>query len=198
MTGDFQTERLVYLTVLGTVLISYFLLSQRVNVSAMLRHLVLWALIITGVAAAYGLVMQTDTFSTSFQQTTGEAIELQRGREGHFHLEAEVTGPEGGTPQTIRFIVDTGASELVLSRVDAERLGYRLEDLPFLGSARTANGVVRTAMVRLDRIDVGEREDRNVRALVNEGELEVSLLGMGYLDRFARIEMTRERLRLEY
>ncbi len=198
MTGDFQTERLVYLTVLGTVLISYFLLSQRVNISTMLRHLILWGLIITGVAAAYGLVMQTGTFSTHLQQTTGEAVELQRARDGHFHLEAEVTGPEGGEPQRIRFIVDTGATELVLSRADAERLGYRMEDLAFLGTARTANGLVRTALVRLASVRVGEREDRGVRALVNAGELEVSLLGMGYLDRFARIEMTRDRLRLEY
>jgi aspartyl protease family protein len=198
MTGDFQTERLVYLTVLGTVLIAYFLLSQRANVGTMLRHLVLWALIITGVAAAYGLVVQTGTFSAHMQQVTGEAIELQRARDGHFHLQAEVTGPAGGEPQTIRFIVDTGASELVLSRTDAERLGYRTDDLSFLGSARTANGLVRTALVELDRIRAGEREDRGVRALVNAGELEVSLLGMGYLDRFARIEMTRDRLRLEY
>ena len=198
MTGDFQTERLVYLTVLGTVLIAYFLLSQRANVGTMLRHLVLWALIITGVAAAYGLVTQTGTFSTAMQQTTGEAIELPRARDGHFHLDAEVTGPDGGSPQRIRFIVDTGATELVLSRADAERLGYDIDDLAFLGSARTANGIVRTAMVQLDNIRVGERQDRNVRALVNEGELEVSLLGMGYLDRFARIEMTRDLLRLEY
>jgi aspartyl protease family protein len=198
MTGDYQLERLVYLTVLGTVLIAYFLLSQRANIGTMLRHLLLWGLIITGVAAAYGLVMQTGTFTTHVQETTGEAIELQRARDGHFHMEAEVTGPEGGPPQTIRFIVDTGATELVLSRGDAERLGYDLGELAFLGSARTANGVVRTAIVRLDRVEVGERSDRNVRALVNEGELEVSLLGMGYLDRFARIEMTRDRLRLEY
>ncbi len=198
MTGDVQLERLVYLTVLGTVLISYFLLSGRANIGAMLRHLILWALIITGVAAAYGLVTQTDTFSASLQETTGQAVELHRARDGHFHLEARVTGPEGGEPQTIRFIVDTGATELVLSRGDAERLGYQLDELAFLGTARTANGVVRTAMVRLDQVQVGERADRGVRALVNEGELEVSLLGMGFLDRFARIEMTRDRLRLEY
>jgi aspartyl protease family protein len=53
-------------------------------------------------------------------------------------------------------------------------------------------------MVRLDSVNVGTRQDRGVRALVNEGQLEVSLLGMRYLDRFARIEMTRDRLRLEY
>lgn len=198
MTGDFQIERLVYLTVLGTVLIAYLLLSQRAGIGTMLRHLVLWALLITGVAAVYGLVTQTDTFTARVQQTSGEAIELYRARDGHFHLQAEVTGPPGGDPQLIRFVVDTGASELVLSRNDAERLGFRTEDLSFLGTARTANGVVRTAWVELDRIRAGEREDRGVRALVNAGELDVSLLGMGYLERFARIEMTRDRLRLEF
>jgi len=198
MTGDIQAERLVYLTVLATVLIAYALLSGRDNVNTMLRHLVLWALIITGVAAGYGLVMQTDTFSASLQEATGEAVELRRAADGHFHLVADVVGPEGGEPQSVHFIVDTGATELVLSRTDAERLGYRLDELAFLGQARTANGIVRTAMVRLDSVNVGTRQDRGVRALVNEGQLEVSLLGMRYLDRFARIEMTRDRLRLEY
>ncbi|WP_209427275.1 TIGR02281 family clan AA aspartic protease [Pararhodobacter sp. SW119] len=198
MSGDPQIERLVYLSILGTVLIGYFLLSGRAGIGTMLRHLILWALIITGVAAAYGLVTQTGTFATHMQQSTGEAVELQRGRDGHFHLTAEVTGPPGAAPQQIRFIVDTGATELVLSKADAERLGFRDEDLAFLGTARTANGVVRTAMVLLDSVQLGEREDRRVRALVNEGQLDVSLLGMGYLNRFARIEMTRDRLRLEY
>jgi aspartyl protease family protein len=102
----------------------------------MLRHLVLWALIITGVAAGYGLVTQTDTFSASLQEATGEAVELRRAPDGHFHLVADVVGPEGGEAQEVHFIVDTGATELVLSRADAERLGYRLEELAFLGQAR--------------------------------------------------------------
>jgi aspartyl protease family protein len=37
-----------------------------------------------------------------------------------------------------------------------------------------------------------------VRALVNEGELHASLLGMGYLERFARIEIARDQLRITF
>ena len=52
-----------------------------------------------------------------------------------------------GTP--VRFMVDTGASDIVLSRRDAERVGIDPAALGYLGRARTANGTVPTARVRL-------------------------------------------------
>mgnify|MGYP002620597643 CR=1 FL=1 len=193
-----EIARMVYLVLLGTVLAAYALVAMRHQLGQALRHLLLWALLFTGVAAAWGLWQSTGMFTTAVQQTSGEAIELARGRDGAFRVTLEVTGAPGTAPQPVRFVVDTGATEVVLTRADAEALGFRAQDLAFLGTARTANGVVRTASVRLDSVRMGEREVSNVRALVNEGELHVSLLGMAFLDRFARIEMTRDRLRLEF
>ncbi|MFN3955042.1 MAG: TIGR02281 family clan AA aspartic protease [Pararhodobacter sp.] len=193
-----QIAQMVYLVLLGSVLVAYALVAMRHQLGQALRHLLLWALLFAGVAAAWGLWQTTGSFSVAVQQTSDEAIELRRGRDGAFRVTLEVTGAPGTAPQPIRFVVDTGATEIVLTRADAEALGFRAGDLAFLGTARTANGVVRTATVRLARIEMGERDAQQVRALVNEGELHVSLLGMAFLDRFARIEMTRDRLRLEF
>ena len=61
----------------------------------------------------------------------------------------------------------------------------------------TAHGPVRTAPVRLDDVAIGPFHDNNVRAFVNEGDMRTSLLGMEYLNTFARIEIAGGRLILE-
>ena len=87
------------------------------------------------------------------------------------------------------FGVDTGATQIVLSKEDARSAGLDVDDLVYLGRAYTANGEVRTAPVRLDRFTIGPIEDTNVRAVVNDGAMEGSLLGMDYLQRFSSVEI---------
>ena len=86
-------------------------------------------------------------------------------------------------------VIDTGASDIVLSESDAELLGYPVGDLIYSGRASTANGTVPIARVKLDTITLGRFTDRNIRATVNGGELDTSLLGMRYLSRFHKIEI---------
>jgi aspartyl protease family protein len=193
-----EIARIVYLVLLGAVLSSYALLASRGRVGTMLRHAILWALLFTGVVAAHGIWETMTPRMVGVQQVDGRAIEIRRGRDGHFHLSLDITGEAGAPAVPIRFILDTGATDMVLTREDAAKLGYPTSDLAFLGTARTANGVTRTAQVRLDRVQLGASEQRNVRALVNEGDLHVSLLGMGYLSRFSRLEIAGDRLRIEY
>jgi aspartyl protease family protein len=78
---------------------------------------------------------------------------------------------------------------MVLTQADAKRAGLDPETLAYLGRANTANGEVRTAFVRLEQVQLGEIVDRDVAAVVNEGQMEQSLLGMGYLQRWGRIEI---------
>ena len=192
-----QVQRLVYLVILGTVLGGYALVAMRGRLLSALRHAVLWALLIVGVAAGYGLWESVRVETAAVQAEGGAGVVLRRGFDGQFHVTLDITGPDGVT-QPIRFIVDTGATEMVLRREDAAKLGFAPRDLRFLGTARTANGTTRTAQVTLPRVSLEGHESRGVRALVNEGELHASLLGMGYLERFARIEITRDRLTIRF
>ncbi|MEM6388759.1 MAG: TIGR02281 family clan AA aspartic protease, partial [Pseudomonadota bacterium] len=102
---------------------------------------------------------------------------------GHFHATLEINGVP------VRMVVDTGASELVLTQEDARRVGLEPENLAFTGRAFTANGPVETAPVRLDTVVLGGLETRGVRAVVNGGEMFDSLLGMSYLSQFESIEI---------
>lgn len=195
LTED-QWQRLVTLSILLVAIGSYALVAARGNIGTRLRHLLLWALLFTGVAAGYSLWDGVRLTNTTVQ-TSGEGMVVRRGLDGHFHLTLEITGASGRS-EPVRFIVDTGATEMVLTRADAERLGYGARDLRFLGIAQTANGTTRTASVTLPRVALAGHESSRVRALVNEGELHSSLLGMGYLERFASLEITRDQLRIRF
>jgi len=180
-----QTASLIYLSLLGAVIGGYFLLSHRRNIGQSLRHLGLWALIFIGVIAAYGLWSDLQSSVLPRQSVFAEEgrIEIPRAPDGHYHMVLEVNG----TP--VRFVVDTGASDIVLSAQDAVRIGIEPEGLAFVGAARTANGIVRTARVWLDEVRLGEIADHRVPAVVNGGEMTGSLLGMAYLDRFDEVRI---------
>ena len=86
-------------------------------------------------------------------------------------------------------MVDTGATEMVLNIDDARRAGIDVDNLAYLGRANTANGVVRTASVQLETVELGSVLDRNFPASVNGGQMDGSLLGMTYLSRFDTLEI---------
>ena len=190
--AEIDTMQLIYLVVLLAMLAGWFLLQGRGRgLNKTLQQAAVWGLIFTGAAAGVGLWQ--DITRDSGQQMrlseTGQII-LPRGRDGHYYLTAQVND----TP--VRFVVDTGATDIVLTREDAARIGLDPDALDYLGRARTANGETQTAFVRLDEVVVGEAVDRDVPAVVNGGEMSQSLLGMGYLQRWGRIEIAGNELRL--
>ena len=112
-----------------------------------------------------------------------DSVTLMADARGHFITTAAVNGTN------LRFIVDTGASSVVLSSADAKRVGIN-----YLNGSRsvsqTANGVVPVYVVKIDTLKVGDIEINNVDAIVVEGDrLPVALLGMSFLN---RMEMRRE------
>jgi aspartyl protease family protein len=190
MSGD-SLASLGYLALLLLALGGAYLTSHRQSVGKSLQMALVWGMIFMGCMAIYGLWsdISRDYGRKSLPITQQDgAIALPRASDGHYYVTAEVNGTE------IEFLVDTGASDIVLSRVDAARIGFDLDKLAFLGSARTANGIVPIAYGRLKTIRLGHHLDQAVSASINGGEMDKSLLGMSYLGRFGRIEMTQDQL----
>lgn len=191
MTGD-TIASLIYLVILGTVIGGAFVVGNRVSLGQSARIMATWALIFIGFIAAYGLWedIQRQLTPTRAAVVTEDAITVQRRFDGHFHLTLDINGT------AVPFIVDTGATDLVLTQGDAQRVGLVLDELIYSRQAQTANGMVRIAPVRLDRVSLGNFTDQNVRASVNGGELSSSLLGMSYLSRFETLQIQGDRLTL--
>lgn len=174
---------LVYLGLLVTAIGGYTILRYRGRLGEMLQHAALWGLIILGVVAAIGLWGDIRHTIAPVQRVQNGVIEVPRSPDGHYYVTAEVNG----TP--VRMILDTGATDLVLSHEDAEAAGIDVSEVSYFGKAKTANGTVRIAPVRLDSIELGPVVDRNFRAYVSEGEMPGSLMGMSYLQNFSKIEI---------
>lgn len=189
MTGD-DYGQLAYLVAL-LLFVGYWVFgSYRQRLSKSLQQLAIWGLIFLGAIVAVGL---WDDIRSTVQpvqtvMTDENRIELPRAADGHFHATLDING------QPVKFIVDTGASDLVLTQQDAARIGLDPENLPYFGRAMTANGEVKTAHVRLDEVRFGSFSDRNVAASVNGGEMSGSLLGMSYLNRFTQITIAGNKL----
>lgn len=113
-------------------------------------------------------------------------ITLEREANGHFYADAQVNG----TP--VRFVVDTGASGIALSRDDAQRAGLLLDaEVEMVGSG--ASGAVYGRHVELDRVSLGIKEVRAVPAVVLEGGQE-SLLGQSFLAQFHSVRIEDDRM----
>jgi aspartyl protease family protein len=192
MPSDPDTiARVIYLLVL-LVFVGGFFLWSRGSIGRNLRDLGIWLLILAMVVIAYGFrdTLREQLLPAAMVQTSADTIELRRGSDGHFHATLEING----TP--VRFMVDTGATDIVLSRRDAQRVGIDPAGLNYLGRARTANGTVSTARVGLGLVRLGDFTDTDVPASVTDSGMDLSLLGMAYLDRFANIEIAGDRMRL--
>lgn len=97
--------------------------------------------------------------------------------DGQFHIQATVNGT------AVRFIVDTGASDVMLSTGDARRLGFDPGSLSYTRSYQTANGRTMGAPVTLNSVDIGPIHMTEVAASVLENPTDMSLLGMSFLSR---------------
>lgn len=191
MSGD-NTASLIYLVLLGLAVGGWFFLQSRDGLGKMVQMAMIWGFIFLGVVAGFGLWndVQRQTTRDQMVQLGEGQIAVPRQPDGHYYLTLELNDAP------VRFVVDTGATDMVLSEADATRAGLNPEDLNYVGIARTANGEVRTAPVEIDTVRLGDITDTNVRASVNGGEMPGSLLGMGYLERWGRIEISNGELRL--
>ncbi|MCB1959791.1 MAG: TIGR02281 family clan AA aspartic protease [Rhodocyclaceae bacterium] len=114
--------------------------------------------------------------------TEATTVTLSADSRGHFLTPGTVNG------STVRFLVDTGASMISLGRSEAARarIDYLRQGRPSM--SMTANGPVRTWVVKLNTVRVGSVTVHNVDAAVHDSELPVALLGMSFLN---RMEMQR-------
>ena len=190
MDGD-QIARGLYLGLLGAAVAGYFLVANRHRLGQVAQHAAVWGLIFVGVIAAAGLWGDIRDDVAPRQSYAEGRIEVPRGPGGHYDVTLDVNGAP------VRFVVDTGATDVVLSHDDAERAGLDLDGLIYTGEAMTANGTVQVAGVTLDEVRLGQFVDRDVRAAVTDGGLGASLLGMRYLERFDRISIEDGRLVME-
>lgn len=123
------------------------------------------------------------------QASQSGTVTLQRFPDGHFYADASVNGAP------VRFLVDTGATGIALSRADAERAAIPLSPGMADVIGKGASGEVRGELVRIDRVELGNETAQSVVAVVLEGG-DQSLLGQSFLKRFGSVEIEGDTMTL--
>jgi aspartyl protease family protein len=119
----------------------------------------------------------------------GTEIVLSAGPGGHFWADGSING------KSAHFLVDTGATTVAMSTLDAERMGldYRNGQRMVMS---TANGDVPAWRIVLTSVRIGDVEVYTVPATVTPAAMDVVLLGNSFLGRF-QMHRDNDTLRLE-
>lgn len=125
--------------------------------------------------------------------TTGDhEMVVSQDRGGGFFVIGQVNG------QTVRFMVDTGASDTVLSPADAQRLGLDVAKLSYGRPAQTANGMSFGADFKADSLAIGPIRMTDMPMVVNQAAMDSSLLGMSFLSKLESFQVKGDRLYLRW
>ena len=165
--------------------ISIFLVATFAILFSRQKHLLVPLLAIIGLAGAVdqtgykvGASAVSDLRPGIDIARAAAATELKATNGGHFVADAEINGT------SLKVMVDTGASAVVLSYEDADKIGLWPRSLRFEIPVATANGMLKAAQVTLRRVEVDNVSVRDVDGLVlPEGVMSGTLLGMSFLNR---------------
>jgi aspartyl protease family protein len=192
---------LVWYGVLALVLGAAFL-SNRARLGTNLRYLAIWLVAVLALVTIYvyryelqdaaarvsgGLLPGSPVASRSADGRL--QVTLIRSRDRHFRARGSVNGA------AVAFLVDTGASDVVLSRRAAIAAGIDVDRLVDSAQVTTANGRTTAAPVTLDEIEIAGIKRQRVHALVaRTGSLDGNLLGMSFLETLSAFEFRGDRL----
>jgi aspartyl protease family protein len=132
-----------------------------------------WLVVMAGL---YGLMTQVLKPPSITVAINGD-LTIPRARDGHFYASGTVNG------HPVRFLVDTGATMVVVSEAVAQAAGLRGGQATVF---RTANGDLHGRVVGSVRVGVGPVEVTGLRVGVGlvGGDSDKALLGQNFLSRF--------------
>lgn len=173
---------------------------RRSSIRQHLGHAAIWLAVIAVVALGWVYRAELSeapqrlrlAFSAGAPVAVGDhEVAIPRSEGGHYIVEARVNG------RPVRFMVDTGATDTVLSPDDARRAGVEMAALDFGLRAETANGAGYGAPIR-GTLAVGPIELDDFPMTVNQAPMRRSLLGMSFLNRLESFEVRGDRLILRW
>ena len=202
--GRMSPREYDYLYVVGLVAMlamvsSGLIFMRRINLGEVIRNISIW----TGLAVVLllGFTYRSELTGIYYRVIgelvpgqaiilEGNTIILSASRDGHFYANGKANGKK------LRFMIDTGASDVVLSPVDASRIGIDVEKLQFTKTYQTANGIGLGAPYRLKSLAIGSLEYAKFAVSVNKSDMVTSLLGMSFLERLQSFEFRGSKLYL--
>jgi aspartyl protease family protein len=169
--------------------------------SVALRNIALWLGIVLILATAYtfrdefmdiGVRLRSAFIPGYAVATSANEVVLSESEGGNYF----VFGTVNGAP--VKFLIDTGASDIVLSPDDARRVGIEVQSLDYVHTYETANGIGRGAAASVSSLAVGPINLTDVPVSINQAPMSSSLLGMTFLKRLKSFAFRNRRLYLRW
>jgi aspartyl protease family protein len=190
-------QNFIYLAIVLTFLLGSLIARREMVLGKILKYLAIWSNV--GLTAVilytyrYELLdiknrVMSEISPSSVRVAKSGQLVIRISEDGHFYANIKIN------EVNVRFMVDTGASDIVLSTTDAKRVGINFQKLIFDKAYQTANGKSWGATIRLKELAIGNIKFNNVPASVSDSEMGTSLLGMSFLRQFSKYEFYRDEL----
>ena len=129
-----------------------------------------------------------DLFPSQAINKNHQQLTINISQDGHYYINVRIKN------FPVRFMIDTGASDVVIDEKIALKLGYDLRNIRYDKIFQTANGQSYGASIYFDEVDVSGVKFYNVQASITNSDLVIPLLGMSFLQKFYKYEFYRDKL----
>lgn len=182
MNTDTQSAEFIYLIAILVFVCSAFVI-RKVPIGKGLQMFAGWVVIFLAVFVAISLkdpiigfarqvLDERQARTTGVQQ--GGDLRVAQSMDGHFWIEAQVNN------QPVRFLVDSGATTTSISTDTAARAGIEPSG-GFPAMVNTANGTISVQRGRIERLQVGHIERKDMAIHMSEAFGDMNVLGMNFL-----------------
>jgi aspartyl protease family protein len=130
----------------------------------------------------------SDLFPSKAINKNHQQLTINVSQDGHYYLSIKIKN------LPVRFMIDTGASEVVIDKNLAIKLGYDLKNINYNKVFQTANGETYGASIYFDEVDVSGIKFYNIQGSITDSRLATPLLGMTFLQKFYKYEFYRNKL----
>lgn len=178
-----QSAEIIWL-ILAMVLVGSALLSRRWSLTGALSMALWWvaifviALAIFSYRSEIGGVanrVKSEVTGEAQQRIEGSTLRINKSLDGHFWVEALVNG------QTMRFLVDSGASITAVSESAAMSASLNIDQSGFPMVLMTANGPVEARRSNIATLEIGPLRASDLPIVVSPAFGNVNVLGMNFL-----------------
>lgn len=187
----------IYLSVLLVILITIIWRWPAHKKKQAIFSLSLWMILIFAIISGYSFRYELlnnriiATLIPGYSYTDSDhSVNFKKAMDGHFYINANIENT------TIKFLIDTGASDTSFSLKDAIRLNIDVNRLEYTKKYNTANGTIEAAPITIHTMKIGPLIIKDIPAVVNKSQMKTSLLGMSALSGF-HLEVSNDTLTIK-
>ena len=156
---EHETQNIIYSLVLIVFLSMGLIGRKNLKIQTMLKYAILWFLIIMVIVSLYSYRDHFNEFKnrviseinpSKARKLSENQIIIKAADDHHFYLKTTINDQE------IIFMIDTGASDIVMSTDDAKKIGIDIDKINFNKRYQTANGVVFGGSTKIDKIIIAD------------------------------------------